>query len=129
MTVATTKIGFFTAAAKPSTQEAADILIMQNLGFDVKVRNALGNNYTDGDPEAFDYVMDSTSGTTIPAAYANTTTYPRTSKTAPPAPTLLSTQTVITSGVEFAGNDKSGTYVNGWTPTIVAGVVSTMLAS
>lgn len=129
MTVANTKIGFFTAAAKPTTQEAADILIMQNLGFKVAVRDAASYVASDSDPEDFDYVMDSNSGANIPADYANTGDYPRASKTAPPAPDLLSTQKVITSGVEFAGNDKTGSYVNGWTPTIVDGVVSTMLAS
>lgn len=39
------------------------------------------------------------------------------------------TQFVMTSGVEFLGPDKSGVYVNGWTPTIVAGVVTVMAAS
>lgn len=129
MTTATTKIGFFTAGPKPTNDEAAAILIMQNLGFIVAVRNAAADNYGGDEPEDFDYVMDYDDGSLIPAAYADTEDYPRASKTVPPAPDLLSTQRVITSGVEFAGSDKTGSYVNGWTPTITNGVVSTMLAS
>ena len=41
----------------------------------------------------------------------------------------LGTQMIISSGVEFLGPDKTGTYSNGWTPTIVDGAVTVMLAS
>jgi hypothetical protein len=129
MTYAQKKILFFTAASKPTTQENTDINIMLDLGFNVGVRAAPAyakGNVQGGTLETADYAMDSNAGATIPAAFSGLSVA---SKTAPPAPPLLSTQRVITSGVEFAGNDKTGTYINGWTPTIVAGAVSTMLAS
>lgn len=40
-----------------------------------------------------------------------------------------SNQIVVTSGVEFAGPAISGTYVNGYTLTIVGGVVTAIVAS
>lgn len=130
MTTATTKIGFFIAGTKPTTQEAADILIMQNLGFNVAVRSAL--NYvpaTSDEPEQFAYVMDSASGANIPTDYADTNDFPRASKTQPPAPDVLSTQKVITSGVEFLSPAVSGSRTDGYTPTIVAGAVTALAGS
>jgi hypothetical protein len=130
MHVANTRIGFFTATTVPTTQEAADILVFKNLGFKVCVRNAEAYvAATTDEPEDFDYVADSNSGNNIPADYADTGDYPRASKTAPPTPEVLSTQAVITSGVEFASPDASGTYVNGFTPTIANHVVTALTGS
>jgi hypothetical protein len=129
MTYTQKKILFFTAGPKATSQENTDMGIMADLGFRVCARDATAyakGNVQGGTLEEADYAMDSNSGATIPAAFSGLTVA---SKTTPPAPPILSTQKVITSGVEFAANDKTGTYVNGWTPTITAGVVSTMLAS
>ena len=93
-------------------------------GFNVKVRSALGANYTGGIPEQADFVAG-----TRPSAYANTTTYPEFNPASPPAQDVGATQKVLSSGVKFTGPAITGTYVNGYTPTIVNGVVTGLVAS
>ena len=120
---------FFTAASAPTVQETADIAALAEYpGLTLRVRNA-GVETLREVPETADYVSDSNAGATIPDLYDDTDDYPRTYAANPPAPTVLSTQKVITSGVEFTGPATSGSRVDGWTPTIVAGAVTALTGS
>lgn len=127
-----TKVIYFTVASKPTANELLDIAALQAYpGLTVAVRDMskVGVSTDQGEPEVADYVA-SDAGNDFPEGYDDPGDYPVLDPAAPPAPDgLLGTQRVIYNGVEFLANDKTGVYVNGWTPTIAAGVVSTMLAS
>lgn len=121
------KLIYFTAAAVPTVTEAGHIAIFEAIdGLETCVRNVQKIASTDN-PEPADYVCNAT-GSDFPTNYPEDP-YVRVTAAAPPAPTVAATQKVITSGVEFAGPDKTGTYANGWTPTIAAGAVTAMLAT
>lgn len=121
---------YFTAAAKPTTDEAADIAIFQaQTGLEVRIRNAGVNSLYPDAELGVDYVADHASGALIPVAYADTDDYPRATTANPPAPTVASTQKVISSGVEFLGPATSGSRTDGWTPTIVDGDVTALVGS
>lgn len=121
------KVIYFTVAAVPTSNELAQINTLRAYPeITLAVRN-LARIDTDDNPETADYVC-SYAGNDFPSNYP-ADPYVRTTAAAPPAPAVLATQKVITSGVEFAGPDKTGSYVNGWTPTIAAGAVTVMAAS
>lgn len=121
------KIIYFTVAAVPTVDELAEINALRVYPeVTLVVRNLQQIDATDN-PETADYVC-SEAGNNFPTNYPEDP-YVRTTAAAPPAPTVLSTQKIISSGVEFLSDDKTGVYVNGFTPTIADGVVSTMLAS
>ena len=121
------KIIYFTVAAVPTVTEAGEIAALAAYPeVTLAVRNLAKISASDN-AEPADYVC-SAAGNDFPANYP-ADPYVRTTAALPPAPAVLSTQKIISSGVEFAGNDKTGSYVNGWTPTIAAGVVGAMLAS
>jgi hypothetical protein len=126
------KVIYFTVAAVPTETEAGHIATLKTYpGVELAVRNqavAGVNSPTDNTPEEADFVLNA-AGSGFVAPYDDNEDYPKITPTTPPLPTLLGTEKIIRSGVEFAGPDKSGSYVNGWTPTIAAGVVTTMLAS
>lgn len=124
-----TKVLYFTAADVPTVNEAAEIAILKDYpGVELGVRNAskLG---VYGSAEPADYVAGYNAGAAIPAPYDDTEDYPRTTAAEPPAPTVLGTQKIITSGVEFLAPATSGSRTDGWTPTIAAGVVTALTGS
>lgn len=122
---------FFTAGAIPTTSELTEInKLVTYPGIDLRVRNAAAPMGTYDTPETADYVCDYNDGSLIPAPYDDTEDYPLLTRTNPPAPAgLLSTQKVITSGVEFLGPATTGSRTDGWTPTIVAGAVTVLTGS
>jgi hypothetical protein len=128
------KIGYFTAGPQPTSNELAEITAYRNVGHDVSIRDVTKyalDTYQPGEfsLEAFDYV-DAYAGTTIPEPYDDTELYPVASPSAPPAAHApLSTQKLITSGVEFLSPAVSGERTDGYTPTIVAGAVTALTGS
>lgn len=128
------KIGYFTAGAQPTANEIAEIAAYSGVGHTVCVRNVLAYDLDTHQPgadsaEDFDYV-DAYAGTTIPAPYDDAEDFPVASPTAPPAAHApLSTQALITSGVEFLSPAVGGSRTDGYTPTIVAGVVTALTGS
>jgi len=117
---------YFTASAVPTGPETTAIETLQNDGrYSVFVRNATGKNYEGGEPEAADFVAG-----TIPTAYADAGDYPVIDPSALPDPTNIpATSKVIRSGVEFAAPAATGSYANGYTPTIVGGAVTAIAGS
>lgn len=128
------KIGYFTAGPKPTTDETTEINALAAAGHDVLIRDV--NKYAAGtyQPAAdgledFDYVR-AYAGTTYPTDYDDTGDFPVADPAAPPSSvTLPGTQKIITSGVEFLSPDATGSYTNGFTPTIAAGVVTAIAKS
>lgn len=120
------KVLYFTAAAVPTGPETTAITNLQNDGrYSVFIRNAVGKNYEGGEPEACDFVAG-----TIPTAYSDAEDYPVINPSALPNPTNLpTTAKVINSGVEFLAPAPTGSRVDGYTPTIVAGVVTAIVGS
>jgi hypothetical protein len=124
-----TKVLYFTASDVPTSNELAEINVLKNYpGIELGVRNAskLG---VYGSAEPADYVAGYNSGAAIPAPYNDTEDYPLTSAAQPPAPTVLGTQKVITSGVEFLSPAVGGSRTDGYTPTIADGVVTALTGS
>lgn len=123
------KVLYFTAGPVPTVNEAAEIAtLLAYPGIDVGVRNA-ANLGVYGSAEPADYVAGYNAGAAIPAPYNDTEDYPRTTAAQPPAPTLLATQKLLTSGVEFLGPATTGSRTDGWTPTIAAGAVTVLTGS
>jgi hypothetical protein len=126
------KIIYFTASAIPTETEAGHIAAFAAYpGIDLAIRNAaaVGISTDQGEPELADYVANAT-GADFPVGYDDTEDYPIASPTNPPVPAgILSTQKIITSGVEFLSPDQSGSWVDGHTPTIVAGAVTVLAGS
>lgn len=120
------KVLYFTASAVPTGPETTAIGNLQNDGrYSVFVRNTLGGNYAGGEPEDCDFVAG-----TIPTAYADAEDYPVLNPSALPNPSNLpSTAKVINSGVEFLAPAPTGSRVDGYTPTIVGGVVTGLVGS
>jgi hypothetical protein len=90
---------YFLAGNVPTTGEAADLAKIAAAGpsYVCHVRNGgYGSTNYGAGPESADYVAG-----TPPAAYANTTTYPRLDPTNIPVQNLLATQAVITSATDF----------------------------
>lgn len=125
------KIIFFTAGEKATAGEATDIAqlvasMAANIT-DVAVRRgdlpAASYNYGAG-VEAADFVAG-----TIPTPYSNAGTYPVIDPDAIPPSGVPSTSKVIKSGVKFTGPAITGSYVNGYTATIVAGAITALVAS
>lgn len=124
-----TKIIYFTAAAVPTGTEQGHIDALKSYpGITLVVRNAAMVGNTDETPEEADYVANAT-GANFPVGYTDTDDYPITTAAAPPQPTLLGTEKIIRSGVEFAAPALGGAYVNGYTPTIADGVVTALAGS
>lgn len=122
-----TKVIYFTVAAVPTSGEQAEIdALTAYPGLTVAVRNLSQIDATDN-PEDADYVC-SLAGNNFPANYP-ADPYVRTTAANPPAPALLATQMIIKSGVEFLSPEATGTYTNGYTPTIAAGAISALVGS
>jgi hypothetical protein len=125
------KVIFFTAGETATVGEAADI---------AQLIAAMAANITDvavrrGDLAAEDYsygagleAADFVAGT-IPAAYDDEEDFPVINPDALAPSGVPSTSKVIASGVKFTGPAITGSYVDGYTPTIVAGVVTALVAS
>lgn len=124
-----TKVLYFTASAAPTVNEAAEIAIFKAYpGIELGVRNA-SNLGVYGSAEPADFVAGYNAGAAIPEPYDDTDDYPLASAAQPPEPTLIGTQKIITSGVEFASPAVSGERTDGYTPTIAAGVVTALTGS
>lgn len=129
--MANKKVIYFTASSIPTETEAGHIAALQAYpGLDVAIRDAskVGVSTDQGEPELADYVTNAT-GSNFPEGYDDTEDYPITTAAAPPMPTLLGTEKIIRSGVEFLSPDTTGSYVDGHTPTIAAGAVTALAAS
>lgn len=125
-----TKVIYFTVAAKPTVTEAGHITALAAYpGIDtLVVRNQAMVGNTDESPEEADYVLNA-AGSGFVAPYDDDEDYPKITPTTPPLPTVLATEKVIRSGVEFLSNQVTGSYTNGYTPTIAAGVVGALVGS
>jgi hypothetical protein len=112
---------YFLAGNIPTTPESVEIakIVAAGPSYVLRIRNGGGGqpanpNYGAG-PETADLYAG-----TPPAAYANTTTYPRLDPTAIPVLNLLATQVVINSGFTHAVTGTGTTA----TVTIAGGVIT-----